>query len=94
MKFPFLDGEHDIKFSFADVRKIQEMPEPDTEDPQAGAKRTIEVLVLGLKRSDPEITAEKVADIVDMETFPELLEAVNAAIGRRKIESPNPSPES
>ena len=89
--FKFLDKERDIKFSFADVLKIQKMPDVDASDPQAGVNRTLEILVMGLRRGDPGITADSVADLVDMETFPQLIETVNAAIGRTKIETPDPT---
>jgi hypothetical protein len=91
MLFRFLDRERDIKFSFRDVREIQSWPDVDLSDPLSGIKQLSKTLALGLRRDDAEITEEKIADILDMETLPALFEAVSAAIGNRKALSPNPS---
>jgi hypothetical protein len=94
MRFTFIDGkERDIKFSFADVLKLQKEEFPGDEPAEEAAMRTCRWIAIGLQRSEPGITPEQVADLIEVETFKELRQALDAALGRRKTEEPRPTPE-
>lgn len=90
MKFKFLDRERELKYTFRDLLKLREKYGSSDFD-----LNDIPGLVAqGLRRDDPEITPERVAEIVDMETFGELCSAVRQATGFGREESPRPTRES
>lgn len=75
-RFRFLDRERELAYSLASIKRIQER----YKDGRQFSIDEIPALVLeGLKREDPNITAEDVAEIIDIETLGELCTAIHKA---------------
>lgn len=90
MKFKFLDRERELKYTFGDIRRLREKYSAA----DIGIDTIPDIVALGLRRDDPQITPEQVAEIVDMETFTELCYAVNHATGLGKPAAARPTSES
>jgi len=84
MKVQFLDRERELKYTFKDVLHLRERY----------SKREFDltdltyIVKLGLRRDDPNITEKEIAEIIDMETCGELIEAIRRATGLARIERP------
>lgn len=83
MKFTFLDGERNLRYSIREIKQIHE--KFTNGDGAADRFKQLEaiadVVSIGLKRDDGEMTPEKAADIIDAATLTELFTAIREAIG-------------
>ena len=85
-----LDRRRYFRYNLRDLRKIRE--EFGDEVLQAGVSgdKLAKVLCIGLQGDDPDLTPEKVEEIIDLEKLEDVVAAMRKAMGQKAVATVGP----
>ena len=87
-----LDRPRFFRYTLGTLRKIREELGDEALKDGVSGEKLAKVLCYGLQGDDPELTPEKVEEIIDLQKLEEVVAAMRQAMGQKAVATVGPQP--
>jgi hypothetical protein len=87
-----LDRPRFFRYTLGTLRKIREELGDEALREGVSGEKLAKVLCMGLQGDDPDLTPEKVEEIIDLQKLEEVVSAMRQAMGQKAVATVGPQP--